>query len=90
MREAVVTEPDPGDMEVVEDGSDTPAHDARTAGSPPPPPEAEWWVAEDGAPVGPITLPELRARLRDGRSAATSLVWREGMAAWTPAQEALD
>ncbi len=59
-------------------------------GGPPPVPRAEWFVESDGAPLGPITLRELRDRLSDGRSAATSLVWREGMADWTPAQEALD
>ncbi|WP_372425133.1 DUF4339 domain-containing protein [Salinarimonas chemoclinalis] len=70
-----------------------PAQPVSDAGSrrpgPPPLPPAEWYVAHEGAPLGPITLPELRARLADGRSAAEALVWRDGMGDWLPASEAL-
>ena len=57
--------------------------------SPPPLPAAEWWVAEEGQPSGPITLPELRARVTEGRITPETLVWREGMADWAPVSEAL-
>lgn len=60
------------------------------AATPPPLPRAEWWIERDGAPLGPITLPELRARLAEGPAGDATLVWREGMAAWTPARDALD
>jgi hypothetical protein len=59
------------------------------AGGPPPMPEAVWWVDDNGTPLGPLTLPQLQARLADGRSTAATLVWRDGMASWTPAATAL-
>ncbi|TVR05795.1 MAG: DUF4339 domain-containing protein [Salinarimonadaceae bacterium] len=72
------------------DHSDTPAAGVSASGGPPPLPSSEWWVEHEGAPLGPLTLPELRRRLDDGRSSPASLVWREGMDNWKPAQDALD
>ncbi len=60
-----------------------------TVGAPPPLPTAEWYVEDNGAPVGPLTLDALRARIADGRSTEGNLVWRDGMADWAPAREAL-
>jgi hypothetical protein len=62
---------------------------AAAAGGPPPVPEAVWWVDDDGTPLGPLTLPQVRARIVDGRSSDATLVWRDGMDGWTPAASAL-
>ena len=51
----------------------------------PPPLEqvAEWYVAVDGAPEGPMTLDEALAR----DVSPDTLVWRDGMDEWRPAGE---
>ena len=59
------------------------------SGGPPPEPEAVWWVDDDGTPLGPSILPQLRARLADGRSHDATLVWRDGKNNWVPAASAL-
>jgi hypothetical protein len=67
------------------------AGSALAQGEPPPLPTApppleqvaEWYVAEDGAPHGPMTLEEALAR----DVSPDTLVWRDGMAEWRPASE---
>ncbi len=49
------------------------------AAEPAPAGDAAWYIASDGAPLGPFAPDELRAR---GVTPDT-LVWREGMADWT-------
>lgn len=47
---------------------------------------SEWHLGmPDGKQEGPLTLDDLRARVRKGDMSAESLVWRKGMAQWTPA-----
>ena len=78
------------DGDAADDISGEPAAASATgAGGPPPVPEAVWWVDDDGTPLGPLTLPQVRARLADGRSHDATLVWRDGMDSWTPAAAAL-
>lgn len=78
------------DGDAADDTSSAPAvAGATAAGGPPPVPEAVWWVDDNGTPLGPLTLPQVRARLADGRSSDATLVWRDGMDSWTPAASAL-
>ncbi len=48
------------------------------------PPVAEWWVAIDEQPVGPIAPEEVRRHWESGTLHAESLVWHAGLAEWTP------
>jgi membrane protease subunit (stomatin/prohibitin family) len=51
----------------------------------PPPPLAQWHMAENGQPLGPLTLAQLSESVATGRLTASTLVWSAGMGAWTPA-----
>lgn len=48
---------------------------------------ADYYVAEDGQQVGPVTLEALVERIKAGTTGPDDLVWKSGMAAWTPAGE---
>jgi hypothetical protein len=64
------------------------AGQARPAASPPPlPPSPAFFVGVDGKAQGPFDIAALAQRVRDGVLRADTLVWREGMAAWTPAAQ---
>ncbi len=54
---------------------------------PPLPPSSMdiYWVEENGEPLGPICLDELLARIEDGRTKVSGLVWKQGLADWVPA-----
>jgi membrane protease subunit (stomatin/prohibitin family) len=54
-----------------------------TQPSPAPLPAAAWFVGIDGQQVGPLTAAELRARTAAGTVSGETLVWRDGMSAWT-------
>jgi hypothetical protein len=45
---------------------------------------AEWYVAINGVPVGPVRLSELRRKAASGAITEESLVWQEGMEEWRP------
>ncbi len=45
---------------------------------------AEWWVAIDEQPVGPVTLDAVQGHWDRGRIGPESLVWYAGLAEWTP------
>ncbi|MES2836495.1 MAG: SPFH domain-containing protein [Bacteroidota bacterium] len=56
------------------------------AGAPPPPPVPQasaYFVAVNGAQTGPFTLPVLQQMIQQGTFNKDSLVWKQGMAAWT-------
>jgi membrane protease subunit (stomatin/prohibitin family) len=54
--------------------------------SPPPlPTTATFFVAINGQQAGPFDLHALEAKVREGAVTRNSLVWRQGMAAWTAA-----
>ena len=58
------------------------------AGAPTPPPlpqSAAYHVALDGQSAGPFDLNVLKTHVQSGRLTRESLVWKEGMANWTPA-----
>ncbi|WP_416342215.1 SPFH domain-containing protein [Isoptericola peretonis] len=59
---------------------------AAPAGPPPlPTAEAPWYWAADGAQAGPGTTADVAGLVRTGELGRETLVWQQGMAAWTPA-----
>jgi membrane protease subunit (stomatin/prohibitin family) len=62
------------------------------AAVPPPLPTAPaaWFLAVGGGQVGPLPADQLPARVTSGELTSSTLVWREGMAAWTAASEVAD
>lgn len=63
--------------------SDTPS----TVRFPSPVAPARWYYFDKGTEVGPLSENELRTRLRGGDLAPTTLVRRESVRGWTPAQD---
>jgi predicted Zn finger-like uncharacterized protein len=51
---------------------------------PPPPPSREWFLGVEGRAVGPLTLIELRQRVRRRELGPDDLIWREGLGMWQP------
>ncbi|MCC6794564.1 MAG: SPFH domain-containing protein [Candidatus Hydrogenedentes bacterium] len=60
---------------------------AGSMASPPPVPGANFFVAVDGQQTGPFDAEALKQQIKAGRLTRDSLVWKEGMAAWTPASD---
>jgi membrane protease subunit (stomatin/prohibitin family) len=56
---------------------------------PPPVPgaPAPWFLAVGGQQVGPVAVADLPARVGSGELTPTTLVWQQGMGAWTAAAE---
>ncbi len=57
------------------------------AAAPPPPPVAAFHVAVNGQTQGPFSIAQLGGAIQQGQLTAASLVWTQGMAAWTPAAQ---
>jgi membrane protease subunit (stomatin/prohibitin family) len=57
------------------------------AAVPPPLPVAGWYIGVAGQQVGPLDQAGLQGEVANGRLARTTLVWRNGMAAWVAAGE---
>lgn len=58
------------------------------AGGPPPlPGETQWYVGVGGQQSGPMAAGDVANRLRSGEYPAGTLVWRQGLAEWTPADQ---
>ena len=56
--------------------------------APPPIPQAaSFYVAVNGQQQGPFDVNALAAKARDGSLTRQTLVWRQGMANWTPAEQ---
>ena len=53
----------------------------------PAPPPVQWYFAVGGRRVGPLSQADLMARIQAGEVAGETLVWRGGMANWTPAAQ---
>ena len=45
----------------------------------------EWFFTKNGKQEGPISTESLQSMIVSGAVATTDLIWREGMAEWTPA-----
>jgi len=57
-------------------------------GGPPPLPQAApWFAAINGAQSGPLSPGEFEARVAAGQINRETLIWRQGMAAWSPAKD---
>ncbi|HEY7120487.1 MAG TPA: SPFH domain-containing protein [Tepidisphaeraceae bacterium] len=55
-------------------------------GTPPPLPQpVSFFVGADGKQVGPFDVPTLQKMLADGQLKRDTLVWKQGMSAWTKA-----
>jgi len=65
-----------------------PAAGAAPAGGPPPlPGGVQFYVALGGAQAGPFGMDALRGHVAGGQLTPDTLVWQQGMAAWTPASQ---
>jgi hypothetical protein len=62
-----------------------PAAPEATPAEPPPPGQDQWYLGIDGEREGPVDAAALAAQANAGRLTAATLVWRTGMAQWTPA-----
>jgi membrane protease subunit (stomatin/prohibitin family) len=56
-----------------------------SAAPPPLPSQASYFVAVDGKQTGPHPIDEMRGQAAAGALTRDTLVWKQGMAAWTPA-----
>ena len=45
----------------------------------------QWYFTKNGSQEGPISTESLQSMIASGAVATTDLIWREGMAEWTPA-----
>lgn len=52
-----------------------------------PPPLPTFYIAEGGQPVGPLNMGELQQKVAGGTLTSSTLVWRDGMETWSPAQD---
>jgi membrane protease subunit (stomatin/prohibitin family) len=64
-----------------------PASAPPAAGPPPLPVQEQWYVGANGQQLGPFDQAGLTAQARGGTLTRGSLVWKNGMAAWTPAEQ---
>ncbi len=58
---------------------------APSGAMPPPLPTLQFWLNVNGQNYGPYPVPALQAMIPTNQFAATSMVWREGMASWAQA-----
>lgn len=49
-----------------------------------------WFYAKDGEQHGPVEAEDIRSRQKSGDLSHATLVWREGMAQWSPLGEVLE
>ncbi len=55
------------------------------AAPPPPPMPASFYIAVNGAQQGPFSLQQLSGLAGQGQFSAETMVWKQGMASWSPA-----
>jgi membrane protease subunit (stomatin/prohibitin family) len=60
---------------------------APPAGPPPLPVQEQWFVGANGQQQGPFDRAGLAAQARSGTLTRATLVWKNGMAQWTPAEQ---
>jgi hypothetical protein len=67
------------------------AFSAGGASGPPPVPQAAgYFVVVNGAQSGPLGVSDLSAKIAAGQLTRQTLVWKQGMAAWTAAESVAD
>jgi len=60
----------------------------QTGGGPPPlPQEVQWYAGIDGQQAGPFAQDVLKQLIQQGRITQDTLMWKQGMANWTPAKQ---
>jgi membrane protease subunit (stomatin/prohibitin family) len=64
-----------------------PAAPAAPAGPPPLPAQSQWFLGVNGQQQGPFDAEALAAQARSGSLTGSTLVWKNGMSAWTPASD---
>jgi membrane protease subunit (stomatin/prohibitin family) len=66
----------------------TPSASSGSAGGPPPLPggAASFFLGVNGSSAGPFDMAALAGKIREGTLTRTTLVWRQGMAEWVPAE----
>ena len=57
------------------------------AGPPPLPSQAQWYAGIGGVQQGPFDVNTLAAQVRSGAITPATLVWKQGLAQWVPAQQ---
>jgi hypothetical protein len=58
------------------------------AGGPPPlPPQDQWFLGAGGQRLGPFDTDALAGQAQGGTLTPSTLVWKNGMAQWTPASQ---
>jgi membrane protease subunit (stomatin/prohibitin family) len=57
------------------------------AGPPPLPPQEQWYAGIAGQQQGPFDRAGLAAQVRGGAITPTTLVWKQGLPQWVPAQQ---
>ncbi len=62
----------------------------QAAAPPPPPLPAAFYIAVNGAQQGPFSVQQLSAMAAQGQINSGTLVWKQGMAAWTAASAVQD
>jgi membrane protease subunit (stomatin/prohibitin family) len=60
---------------------------AVAAGPPPLPTASQWYIGVGGQQVGPLDSAGLRSNIDNGQLTASTLVWKNGMSAWTAASD---
>jgi membrane protease subunit (stomatin/prohibitin family) len=68
-------------------GAAPPAAAPPPAGPPPLPPQEQWYMGANGQQLGPFDQAGLAGQARGGTLTRGTLVWKNGMAAWTPAEQ---
>jgi hypothetical protein len=63
---------------------------AVASGPPPVPQPAGFFVVINGAQSGPLGMNDLSAKIAGGQLTRQTLVWKQGMAAWSPAESVTD
>ena len=54
---------------------------------PPLPQQVQWYAGVNGQQVGPLDAAALSAQIQQGKITRETLLWKQGMAAWSPAKE---
>ncbi len=54
---------------------------------PAPKPAAQYYYEDNGRPVGPVSLDDLMAKVREGKITRETLVWKIGTAEWVAAKD---
>ncbi len=75
----------------IRNATSQPASSSPAGAAPPPlPTSVQYYMAANNQQQGPFDLTTLAAKARDGSLTRTTLVWKQGMSTWTPAEQVAD